>query len=272
MIEPRSRRRPDPVRAKQVSSTIRIMFGLALFAGLIGITFAQVRLDVPYVPTPQDIVDHMLDMARLTKDDVHIDLGSGDGRIVIAAAQRGARSLGIDINPTRIAEANANAKKAGVTDRVTFVQGNLFDMKLADANVLTMYLLTGVNLQLRPRILSELRPGSRVVSHAFNMSDWAPDEHETVNGRPVYLWIVPGNAQGSWQAESNGRKFTLTLRQAFQKLAGSALIDGKSMPVSGRLIGNTIELSTNLGGEAVQLRGEIRANLIAGDNLRATRP
>jgi 2-polyprenyl-3-methyl-5-hydroxy-6-metoxy-1,4-benzoquinol methylase len=106
MREPQGRARPDPVRAKQVSSTVRIVFGLALFAGLIGITFAQVRLDVPYVPTPQDIVDRMLDMAKLTKDDFHIDLGSGDGRIVITAAQRGARSLGVDLNPTRIAEAN----------------------------------------------------------------------------------------------------------------------------------------------------------------------
>lgn len=271
MIEPRNRRQPDPARAKQVSSTVRIVFGLALFAGLIGITVAQVRLDVPYVPTPQEIVDHMLDMAKLTKDDVHIDLGSGDGRIVIAAAQRGARSLGVDLNPTRIAEANENARKAGVTDRVTFVQGNLFEMKFADADVLTMYLLSGVNLQLRPRILSELRPGSRVVSHAFGMSDWAPDEHVTVAGRQLYLWIVPGKAEGTWQAESGGRKFTLTLRQAFQKLTGTALIDGKSVPVSGRLTGNTIELSTDFGSGAVQLRGEIKDNLIAGGNLRATR-
>jgi precorrin-6B methylase 2 len=257
--------------AKQVSSTVRIVFGLALFAGLIGITFAQVRLDVPYVPTPQDIVDRMLDMAKLTKDDFHIDLGSGDGRIVITAAQRGARSLGVDLNPTRIAEANENAQKAGVTDRVTFVQGNLFDMKLGDANVLTMYLLSGVNLQLRPRILSELRPGSRVVSHAFSMNDWEPDEHATVNGRNLYLWIVPGKAEGTWQAESGGRKFTLTLKQAFQKLTGTALVDGKSVRVSGRLTGNTIELNTDFGSGAVSLRGEIKDNLIAGDNLRATR-
>jgi precorrin-6B methylase 2 len=271
MREPRIRARPDRVRAKQVSSTVRIVFGLALFAGLIGITFAQVRLDVPYVPTPQDIVDRMLDMAKLTKDDFHIDLGSGDGRIVITAAQRGARALGIDLNPTRIAEANENAKKAGVTDRVTFVQGNLFDMKLTDADVLTMYLLQGVNLQLRPRILSELRPGSRVVSHAFSMNDWEPDEHATVSGRHLYLWIVPGKAQGTWQAEAGGRKFTMTLKQAFQKLTGTASIDGKSVRISGHLTGNTIELTADLGSGAVALRGEIKDNLIAGDNLRATR-
>ena len=163
---------------------------------------------MPYVPTPQDVVDRMLDMAKLTKDDFHMDLGSGDGRIAVTAAKRGARSIGIDLNPTRIAEANENAQKAGVTDRVTFVLGNLFEQDISKANVLTMYLLQGVNLQLRPKILSDLRPGSRVVSHAFSMNDWEPDEHVNLNGRNLYLWIVPGKAEGTWQAESGGRKFT----------------------------------------------------------------
>ena len=172
--------------SKPVSTTARIVFGLVLLAGLAGMSYAQVRLDVPYVPTPQDVVDRMLDMAKLTKDDFHIDLGSGDGRIAVTAAKRGARSIGVDLNPTRIAEANENAKKAGVTDRVTFVQGNLFEQKIGKANVLTMYLLQSVNLQLRPHILAELRPGSRVVSHAFSMNDWEPDQHVNVE-RPQPL-------------------------------------------------------------------------------------
>jgi len=267
-----ARRRPnDPVRAKQVSSTARIVFGLVLLAGLVGMTYAQVRLDVPYVPTPQDVVDRMLDMAKLTRDDFHIDLGSGDGRIVIAAARRGARSRGVDLNPTRIAEANENAKKAGVTDRVTFVLGNLFEQKIGEANVLTMYLLQSVNLQLRPRILAELRPGSRVVSHAFSMNEWEPDEHVNMNGRNIYLWIVPDKADGDWQAESGGRKFTLTLKQSFQKLTGSARIDGRSSPVDGRLIGNAIELATDLGSGQTVLRGQVKGDAIEGDNLRASR-
>src|SRR5262245_35869020 len=132
--------------SQPVSTAARIAFGLVLLAGLAGITQAQVRLDVPYVPTPQEVVDRMLDMAKLTKDDFHIDLGSGDGRIVVTAAKRGARSMGVDLNPTRIAEANENAQKAGVTDRVNFVQANLFDIKIGEANVLTMYLLQSVNL------------------------------------------------------------------------------------------------------------------------------
>ena len=119
--------------SKPVSIVPRIVVGLALLAALAGMSYAQVRLDVPYVPTPQDVVERMLDMAKLTKDDFHIDLGSGDGRIAITAAKRGARSIGIDLNPTRIAEANENAKKAGVTDRVTFIQGNLFEQEIGKA-------------------------------------------------------------------------------------------------------------------------------------------
>ncbi len=257
--------------SKPISTAARIIVGLALLAAVAGTTYAQLRLDVPYVPTPQEVVDRMLDMAKLTKDDFHIDLGSGDGRIVVTAAKRGARSMGVDLNPTRIAEANENAKKAGVTDRVTFVQGNLFEMDIGKANVLTMYLLQGVNLQLRPRILAELKPGSRVVSHAFSMNEWEPDQHANVNGRNLYLWIVPAKAEGSWQAESGGRKFTLNLKQAFQKLTGTATVNGVSAPVTGRVNGNAIELTADLGGGARELRGEIKGKTIEGGNLRATR-
>jgi len=257
--------------SKPVSTAARVVFGLAVCAGLAGMAFAQVRLDVPYVPTPQDVVDRMLDMAKLTKDDFHIDLGSGDGRVAITAAKRGARSKGIDLNPTRIAEANENAKKAGVTDRVTFVLGNLFEQKIGEANVLTMYLLQSVNLQLRPRILAELKPGSRVVSHAFTMNEWEADERANVNGRNVFLWIVPAKAEGSWQAESGGRKFTLDLKQEFQRLTGTATVNGVSTPVTGKLTGNTIELSADLGSGATTLRGEVKDDAIDGGNLRATR-
>ncbi|MBX9777054.1 MAG: methyltransferase domain-containing protein [Xanthobacteraceae bacterium] len=257
--------------SKPVSAIPRFVVGLALLAALAGGSYAQVRLDVPYVPTPQDVVERMLDMAKLAKDDFHIDLGSGDGRIAITAAKRGARSIGIDLNPVRIAEAKENAQKAGVTDRVTFIEGNLFEQDISKADVLTMYLLQGVNLQLRPKILSTLRAGSRVVSHAFSMNDWEPDQHANVTGRNVYLWIVPGKAEGAWQAESGGRKFTLNLKQAFQKLSGTATVDGKSAPVTGKLTGNTLELSADLGKGATVLRGEIKGDAIDGGNLTATR-
>jgi precorrin-6B methylase 2 len=256
---------------QQFSNSARIFFGFVVVAGLAGLTYGQVRLDVPYVPTPQEVVDRMLDLAKLTKNDFHIDLGSGDGRIVVTAAKRGARSLGVDINPTRIAEANENARKADVTDRVSFVQGNLFEQKLGDADVLTMYLLQTVNIQLRPKILAELRPGSRVVSHAFSMNEWEADQHVNVNGRNIFLWIVPAKIDGDWRAESGARKFTLTLKQAFQKVTGTATVDGQPSPVTGRLTGERIELSVDLGGGVTTLRGDVKNGAITGDNLRASR-
>lgn len=149
-------------------------------------------LDVPYVPTPPEVVDKMLMLAQVRDGDYLIDLGCGDGRIPVTAAQRfNIRAYGVDIDPKRIAEAKANAQEKGVSDKVTFEVKNLFDTKIGDATVLTLYLLPKINLELRPRILSELKPGTRVVSHAFDMGDWKPDRTDQVNGRNVYLWTVP---------------------------------------------------------------------------------
>jgi precorrin-6B methylase 2 len=148
--------------------------------------------DVPYVPTPQPVVDAMLKVAKVGKNDVLYDLGSGDGRIVITAAQKfGTRGVGIDINPERIQEANENAKKAGVTDRVKFIQQDLFTTDFSEATVVTLYLLPEVNAKLRPKILSELKPGTRIVSHAFDMGDWKPEQTLNVDGKTIYYWVVP---------------------------------------------------------------------------------
>ncbi len=152
----------------------------------------QIALDVPYVPTPQNVVEGMLDLAKVGKGDIVYDLGCGDGRIVITAAKKyGATGIGVDLNPERIKEAKANARKAGVENKVTFHQGNLFDFDFSKATVLTLYLLPDVNLKLMPKILSEMKPGSRVVSHAFDMGDWKPDKEISVDGKSAYLWIVP---------------------------------------------------------------------------------
>jgi cyclopropane fatty-acyl-phospholipid synthase-like methyltransferase len=148
--------------------------------------------DVPYVPTPQEVVDGMLKLANVKANDFVIDLGCGDGRIVVTAAKDfGARGMGYDLNPTRISEANENAAKAGVKDKVKFVEKNLFDADIKQATVVTLYLLPQVNQKLKPRLLSELRPGTRVVSHAFDMGDWKPKETREVNGRRMYLWVIP---------------------------------------------------------------------------------
>jgi SAM-dependent methyltransferase len=149
-------------------------------------------VDVPYVPTPEPVVDAMLRLARVKRGDVLYDLGSGDGRIVITAAKRyGVRGTGVDIDPQRIREANANARKAGVAERVRFVNEDLFQIDFSDATVVTLYLLPRLNLQLRPRLINELRPGTRIVSHGFDMGDWKPDRVVQVGNSTVYLWIVP---------------------------------------------------------------------------------
>lgn len=153
---------------------------------------AQLQLDVPYVPTPMDVVEAMLDIAKVGKNDVVYDLGCGDGRIVVTAAKKfGATGIGVDLNPERIEEANAYAKEKGVKRKVKFYEGNLFDFDFSKASVLTLYLLPDVNLQLKPKILAEMKPGSRVVSHAFDMGDWKPDKQILVDGRTVYMWTVP---------------------------------------------------------------------------------
>lgn len=149
--------------------------------------------DVVYVPTPQAVVDEMLALAKVTKDDVIYDLGSGDGRIPITAAQKfGTKGVGIDINPERIKEANENAQKAGVTDRVKFLQQDLFKSDISEATVVTLYLLPELNVKLRPELFRQLKPGTRIVSHDFDMGEWKPDRVvKTQEGSTIYYWVVP---------------------------------------------------------------------------------
>jgi trans-aconitate methyltransferase len=152
--------------------------------------------EVPYVPTPPEIVEAMLKLGNATKTDFVIDLGCGDGRIVVMAAQKfGARGMGVDINPVRIKEAEENAKQAGVTDRVRWVEKNLFDADVSQASLVTLYLLPDVNLRLRPILLKQLRTGSRIVSHSFDMGDWKPDKKIEINGRTLYYWNVTDEAK-----------------------------------------------------------------------------
>lgn len=153
---------------------------------------ALLERDVPYVPTPQPIVDAMLNLAGVGPNDRVYDLGSGDGRIVITAAKRhGARGVGIDIDPRRIADARENAKRAGVSERVEFRQGDVFEADFSDATVVTLYLLPDVNRRLRPRLINELRPGTRIVSHAFDMGSWPPLKTREVGPARLYYWVVP---------------------------------------------------------------------------------
>lgn len=177
----------------KVLKKLRCTFFMAICATIImqAQELMAQNLDVPYVPTRQVVVDAMLELANVTKDDVLYDLGCGDGRIVVTAAKKyGTNGTGVDIDPERISEANANARAANVTDQVRFIEGNLFDVDLSNATVVTLYLLPRVNMQLRPKLL-QLKPGTRIVSHAFGMGDWEPDQTIQVDGSTIHFWTVP---------------------------------------------------------------------------------
>jgi precorrin-6B methylase 2 len=192
----------------------------------------QAGKDVVWVPTPQALVDKMLDMAKVTPRDYVIDLGSGDGRTVITAAKRGARALGIEFNPDMVELSKANAAKDGIGEKAKFIKGDLFEADFSQATVITMFLLPDINLKLRPKIL-KMRPGTRVVSNSFSMAEWTDDAQETVeadcvNWCTAHLWIVPANVEGKWQLKSG----ELALAQQFQMLSGTLTAEGKSIPIS----------------------------------------
>jgi SAM-dependent methyltransferase len=201
--------------------------------------------DVVWLPTPDHAVDRMLAFARVGPRDLVVDLGSGDGRIPIVAAKRyGARGLGIEFSPDLVAVSRRNARVEGVADRVQFVQGDLFEADFREATVVTLYLLPSLNVKLRPKLL-EMPPGTRVVSHAFRMGDWAPDETLKLAGSELFLWRVPAKVHGRWRVTVAGSApLELLLEQRFQQLAGRALVDGGQFPLrAARLAGNEIRFA-----------------------------
>lgn len=215
--------------------------------------------DVVWVPTPQAVVDKMLDMAKVTPADFVMDLGSGDGRTVITAAKRGARALGIEYNPDMVALSKENAEKAGVASRAQFEKADLFQTDLAKATVITMFLLPEINRKLRPTIL-KLKPGTRVVSNTFTMGDWQPDETYIVTPGEgcqsswcsVLFWIVPAQVAGSYKTAAGEVK----LNQDFQMLTGVLRAGGRTVPIEGKVRGEEITLTTG----AKTLRGRKKGN------------
>lgn len=199
--------------------------GLLLVLALLGPTPLAGQAEepqVPYVPTPMEVVHSILDLAGTTAADSVYDLGSGDGRIPIAAAERyGASGLGVELDSSLVALARRNAREAGVEDDVRFVRGDLFELDLRPASVVTLYLMSSVNLRLRPKLLDELRPGARVVSHVFDMGGWSPDsvEQHIEYGAFLYSWVVPADLEGRWRVEPpDGDALVLELDQRFQEL------------------------------------------------------
>jgi SAM-dependent methyltransferase len=233
----------------------------------------QAGKDVVWVPTPQALVDRMLDMGKVTAKDYVIDLGSGDGRTVITAAKRGAKALGIEYNPDMVELSKRNAAKEGVTDKASFVKADLFESDFSQATVITMFLLPDINLRLRPKILN-LKPGTRIVSNSFDMGEWKPDE--TVNAGEgcnnwctAYLWIVPAKVEGTWKLPQG----ELALKQTFQVVSGTLKTGGTTQQVTnGKLNGDQISFSA--GG--TQYTGRVNGNVMdggtkSGGNWHATR-
>lgn len=218
--------------------------------------------DVVWVPTPQALVDKMLDMAKVTTSDYVMDLGSGDGRTVITAAKRGIRATGVEYNPDMVALSKTNAAKAGVSGKADFMKADLFEMDLSKATVITMFLLPDINLKLRPKILN-LKPGTRIVSNSFTMGDWEDDDTATANTNGdcsywciAHMWIVPAKVEGTWQV--GGGK--LTLKQTYQMLSGSLESSGQTTAVTGKMRGDQISLKAG----AAEYNGRVNGNAIEG--------
>jgi precorrin-6B methylase 2 len=256
--------------------TSRVMAAAVCLVLVSGAAFAQATQKPPYepqvgqagkdvvgVPTPQVLGNKMLDMAKVTPQDLVIDLGSGDGRTVITAAKRGATAIGVEYNPDMVALSEFNAKKDGVTGKATFTKGDIFEYDFSKANVLTMFLLPSINMKLRPKIL-DMRPGTRIVTNSFTMEDWEADQSETVTDDctswcTAHLWIVPAKVEGAWQLPQG----TLTLKQQFQNITGTL----GSAQVTGKLRGADIEFTA--GGQ--KYTGTVSGNTIKGQGWTATK-
>jgi SAM-dependent methyltransferase len=225
--------------------------------------------DIHFVPTPDDVIAEMLAVAKVKKEDVLYDLGCGDGRIVIAAAKQfGTKGIGIDIDPARIREAKQAAEKAGVQTLTDFKVDDIFKTNFSDATVITLYLLNTINVKLRPKILAETRPGTRIASHAFTMGEWEPDEHRDVDSKSVYYWVVPANLSGTWKivGGEEGAQ-TVSIQQNFQKFTGSLMTDGKGRPIGeGRITGDKFTFTTSDGeNKPVTISG-----VVHGDEMEAS--
>ena len=233
----------------------------------------KIKLDVPYEPSSEEVVRAMLEIAKVGKNDLVYDLGCGDGRIVIAAAQKtGARGVGVDLDPERIKESLQNARKAKVTDRVEFLQQDLFQAEIGEATVVMLYLWPEINLRLRPKLFRELKPGTRVVSHSHDMGNWEPDQTMTASGgHRVHFWVIPANVTGTWEWDMPGEKerYVLKLSQQFQKVSGTLQLGSAEIPVRNpELRGDRLQFTVEqfFKGQMQSLRfiGHVQDHLIEG--------
>ncbi len=274
---------PLPPRWHEVPAAARFAIHVAALAALSLSPARALEPRVPYVPTPQDVVERMLEIAKVGPHDYLIDLGSGDGRIVVTAARKyGTRGFGVDLNPERIRESTVNARRAGVSEKVAFYQRDLFETSLTDATVITMYLLPQVNIELRPRLL-ELKPGTRLVSHDFDMGDWKPDTHIKMDAKDkyggaggaseIYFWIVPARVAGVWRwalpVSGKPLDYEVKLEQRYQVITGSAAVGGRAVKLqNARLRGDAIRFSftAEVNGASVkhEFSGRVAGEAVTG--------
>ncbi len=247
-----------------VLGTLFLAAGISLYAqqeeGGYQPHVGQPGKDVVWVPTNEGLVGKMLDMAKVTPQDYVIDLGSGDGRTVIAAAKRGARALGIEYNPDMVDLSIRNAAEAGVSDRATFIKADIFESDFSKATVITMFLLPDINLKLRPRLLN-LKPGTRIVSNSFSMEDWQADGTTNMGGDcttwcTAFLWIIPAKVEGKWRLPDG----ELTIAQQFQVINGRLESGGKGLPIVGKLIGEQVQFNT----DDAEYIGQVHGDTISG--------
>jgi SAM-dependent methyltransferase len=272
-----------------MGKTIMQIIAVPAAALLLGFTSAQAQPNLidraPFVPTPPDYVDVMLRLAAPGPGDVLYDLGSGDGRIPITAAQRFAvsKAVGVEIDPDLVRESTGNARTAGVSDRVRFVQGNVFEADFREATVVTIYLLQHLNLALKPKLLAQLKPGTRIVSYEFHLGKWLPDRTFPESTRRteqmtdeddaepnVYLWIVPARVDGRWRITADDTAFDLNLTQSFQSVAGDMISGSRVVPLRIEpLVGERIRLSglTLAGTETAPFTFEGR---VEGESMQGT--
>jgi SAM-dependent methyltransferase len=243
------------------------------------LTPAAGQYDVPYEPSSYEIVGKMLKLGKVTRNDIVYDLGCGDGRIVITAAKEfGARGVGIDIDPVRIKESRENAEKAGVADRVRFIEQNLFSAEIGEATAVMLFLWPEVNLKLRPKLFRELNPGVRIVSHEHSMGDWVSDDTIKVDdedwNHTIYFWVLPANVSGTWEwtmpGPTGGKQYILRLEQKFQIVKGTLSADGADIPLhdislEGKRLRFACEATVGNKKETLKFDGMAEGNRIAGD-------
>lgn len=265
------------IRIAAALATVVAVTALALGARCMSLTLPRCSpgtlwgggpaLDVPYAQTRPEVIAKMLAIAGVGPGDYVLDLGTGDGRILIAAARdRGARGLGIDIDPVLVGQARSAAHAAGVGNRITFRTQDVFETPLAEADVVTMFLLPEVNLRLRPRLLTELEPGARIVSHVFDMGDWRPDATGRAGGARVHGWIVPARVAGRWRLRGgDGHTIDLRFTQQFQEIGGSVLRGGAAHPIEhAALTGTRFRFTADTGAGPKLYRGVVQGDAING--------